>query len=78
MNEHDRSQLEFLMSIDAKTFKDWYSKTDEDDHEYAGELLAAYAKELDERAQALRIEGELELMDKTLPDAQKVLARFMK
>jgi hypothetical protein len=78
MNEHDQSNLDFLLSVDPKTFKDWYGKMGEEDHDYAMELLAAYSKELDERALALRIDCELELMDKTMPDAQKVLARFLK
>ena len=39
MNEHDRSNLEFLLSASPATLYDWYSKMVGDDHAYAVELL---------------------------------------
>ena len=61
MNEHDRSNLKFLLNASAETLKDWWDKVDEDDHQYAQELLAMAALELKEQALALRVEAELAL-----------------
>ena len=61
MNEHDRSNLNFLLNASAETLKDWYEKMDEDDHLYAQELLAMAALELKEQALELRVEAELAL-----------------
>jgi hypothetical protein len=75
MNEHDRDNLQFLLTVDADTFKDWYSQTDAEDHEYAQELLAMYSLELKERSIALRIEAELMTMDK-FEQAQAVIGKI--
>lgn len=46
MDAHDRSNLEFLMNASPEVLLDWYNSVDEDDHEYASELLAMYGEEL--------------------------------
>ena len=46
MNNHDRKNLEFLISADKDTIKEWYSTVEEDDHLYASELIAIYSAEL--------------------------------
>lgn len=61
MDQNDRDNLNFLLSIDDATFKDWYSKMDQDDHEYAQELLSKYSMELKERSVELLVEAELAL-----------------
>ena len=61
MNEYDRENLKFLLTIDEATFKDWYDQMDDEDHEYAQELLNRYAQELKERSAELVIEAELAL-----------------
>jgi hypothetical protein len=61
MNEHDRSNLEFLLNASPEVLKDWESKMPADDIEYAQELLNIYSLELKERALALKIECEMEL-----------------
>jgi hypothetical protein len=61
MNQHDRDNLMFLLSIDDATFKDWYKQMDQDDHEYAQELLDMYALELKERSLELLVEAQLVL-----------------
>ena len=61
MNEHDRSNLEFLLNASPDVIKDWESKMPADDIAYAQELLNMYSLELKERALALRIEAEMEL-----------------
>lgn len=64
MNKHDRDNLNFLLSLDRDTLKDWYSKVDQEDHEYAQELLAIYSLELKQRSIDIRIEAELAVMDR--------------
>jgi hypothetical protein len=59
MNAHDRDNLNFLLSTDDQTFKDWYSKMDQDDHDYARELWNMYSLELKERCLELLVEAEL-------------------
>jgi hypothetical protein len=39
MNDHDKSNLEFLMSVTPETFEDWCSQVSEDDMAYAFELI---------------------------------------
>jgi hypothetical protein len=62
MNEHDRANLEFLLNASDAVIEDWHSKVSPDDIDYAYELLDAFSKELLEKAQALRIEAEMEIM----------------
>jgi hypothetical protein len=61
MNKHDRDNLNFLLTIDEATFKDWYDQMEENDHEYAQELLNMYSLELKERSLELLVEAELAL-----------------
>ena len=77
MNEHDRSNLEFLLNADSATIKDWTTKVSLDDIDYAHELLARYSEELRERSMALRIEAELEIMP-NYPDAVMVIDKILK
>ena len=63
MNEHDRDNLNFLLTASPKVIAEWMSVVDQDDIDYAHELLAMAALELKEEALALRIEAELSVMD---------------
>jgi hypothetical protein len=60
MNQHDRDNLNFLLTASAKTLKDWQNQADEDDFIYAQELLAAYSKELKDKSAELLVEATLE------------------
>lgn len=62
MNEHDRSNLNFLLTASPEVLKDWQSQMDSDDLEYAQELLNMYAEELKAQSQELLIEAELAKM----------------
>lgn len=75
MNDHDRQNLMFLLTIDEPTFKDWYNKMDSEDHEYAQELLAMYSQELKEQSIALRIEAEMAVMDR-FEQAEEVIGKI--
>lgn len=46
MNDYDRGNLEFLLNADKETLLEWYNVVDEDDHEYASELMMLYSEEL--------------------------------
>jgi hypothetical protein len=63
MNEHDRDNLNFLLTASPAVIAEWMSVVDQDDIDYAHELLAMAALELKEEALALRIEAELSVMD---------------
>ena len=78
MNQHDRDNLNFLMSVGPKVLKDWYTKMSADDIEYALELLNIASREVDERALALRIDCELERMNNKYPDARQVITDLLK
>ncbi len=39
MNDHDRSNLQFILSLDEKSYDEWTASLTEDDIDYALELL---------------------------------------
>ena len=49
MNNHDRANLEFMLSADKVTLAEWYNSLSEDDLAYANELLQAARIELSMR-----------------------------
>jgi hypothetical protein len=71
MNEHDKSNLEFLLQTDQKSFLKWYQQATADDIEYAMELFA--------KAKAEMMIMEIELMDdvEDLTQAQQVIHKMM-
>jgi hypothetical protein len=73
-NEWDRDNLNFLLNTKGDEFKAWYAQSDEDDKAYAQELMDAYSRELQLRAQELEIEGKLALSNN--PEARMVIDRF--
>lgn len=75
MDEFDRINLNFLLSVDDQAFNEFLDESDEDDIEYAIELIQTYKAQL----MTQEIEAE-ELVDQEhgldLSDAQDLLARF--
>jgi len=61
-NEWDRDNLEFLLNTKGDEFKAWFEQSDEDDKIYAQELMDAYARELKLKAEELRVECELTML----------------
>ncbi len=47
MNQRDRDNLEFLLNASPEVIEDWYNQMDDDDIEYAFELLEQLKEELD-------------------------------
>jgi len=72
MTDYDRDNLFFLLNADEETLKDWYNTVDEDDIEYASELMAEYSKEL--RVRAIFAECE---NTQTVVDAVSTLKKYM-
>jgi hypothetical protein len=73
-NEWDRSNLNFLLNTRGDDFKVWYAQSDEDDKAYAQELMDAYSRELQLKAQELEIEAQLSLGNNT--EANMVIDKF--
>jgi len=46
MNDHDRNNLNFLLTVSQKVFEEWFDQADQDDVDYALELLAKRKAEL--------------------------------
>ena len=79
MNDHDRSNLNFLLTASEKTIKEWSKVVDADDIEYAHELLAQYAEELRQRSAEIVVECEMEsVLQKynKYPEANRVIDQF--
>ena len=74
MNDHDKSNLEFLMSIKNQAeWKSWAECCDEDDFVYAMELIQTALAEVEVKHMEL-VESLQEEVD--LTDARVVLSRF--
>jgi hypothetical protein len=70
MNDWDKNNLNFIMSLSSKEFDDWYECLDDDDIKYAMELLAQARAEVAEQfASSLD-----DIKDTT--DAKNVLGKF--
>ena len=75
MNQHDRDNLNFLLTASAKTLKDWQNQADEDDLIYAQEILAAYSEELKAKSLEILVEATLENL-KEYNEAKIALKKF--
>jgi hypothetical protein len=73
MTKHDWDNLQFLLNATPETLCDWYDKMEEDDHEYASDLLALYGEELEVKS-ALIKDPEI----KDFGEAADILARYRK
>ena len=76
-NDWDRDNLNFLLNSPPDVLDEWNAQADEDDHEYAQELLDAYAEELRLEAEDLVIEAQMALMFE-YPDAKRVIDSIAK
>lgn len=71
MNDHDRANLEFIMSLNEEDFVEWFNEITFDDLQYVSELLQQAHLELDVKV--------AEIFDdvKVMSEANQVLKRFM-
>ena len=63
MNNWDKNNLKFLMEINNDTFQDWLEKADDDDIEYALELIKRARTELTVKA--------MEIIDEAIEETSK-------
>lgn len=73
MNKHDRSQLNYIMSLSDEEFEAWALSVPEDDIKYAMELIQAARTESFLQEQNLL---EMALEDSTFDEARAVLEKF--
>jgi len=74
MNDHDRNNVNFIMTLDDTQFDNWAENMSNDDIKYAIEIIQAARLELAEQENALM---EAELEESTLDEARAVLKKFM-
>lgn len=73
MNEHDKGNLRFLLSLSTEQeWEDWYNAVGEDDHAYAMEILCAARTETLMKLHELQDEAANE----DLSLAKSVLRRY--
>jgi hypothetical protein len=70
MNDWDKNNLQFILSLNEKDFEIWYECLDQDDIEYAMELLKQARTEVNMQLVSLNDEVE------DLSAANKVLKQF--
>jgi hypothetical protein len=77
MNPWDRDNLRFLLNTDENEFHDWFEQADDDDIEYANELMAQHREWL--KGEVIRVSYEhmdmIPVTDFTL--ANEVLTKIM-
>jgi hypothetical protein len=76
MNQHDRSNLKFLLAAEIDVIRDWAGKMSSDDINYAQELLLQHADDLRERSREILVEAEMARLDNTYGIARDYLAKF--
>ena len=75
MNDWDKNNLEFLLSLKTEEdWDDWFNATDEDDHVYAMELLKRAQSEVTVKAMEI-VESFTD--EEKFPEVQNILKRFM-
>lgn len=74
MGEHDRQNLEFIMSLHHDDIEIWLSKISEEEQKYAKELLASFEEELNGAEHMLAVS---EIIPEDLTAASSVLKKFM-
>lgn len=72
MNQKDRKNLQFILSMNDQDFEQWVQELPLDDVDYALGLLRKHRQELSEA----QIELELTIDEVSLQQAQEVLQRI--
>ena len=70
IDDHDRANLDFLLTATPEALKEWSETVTQDDLDYAQELLDAYQLELDERAQLLGAAPTEDEFEQAIIDAE--------
>ena len=67
MNDNDKHNLLFLMTLNPRSLEDWFIQSDEDDRLYAEQLMA--------QAHLVAIDARVEQLPQ-FAEANKVLGKF--
>jgi len=70
MNDWDKNNIQFILSLDEEGFEDWYATLDTDDMDYALELLKQARTEVN--MQLVSLHDDIE----DVSDASSVLKKF--
>lgn len=70
MNDWDKNNLQFILSLDEEGFEDWYATLDDDGMDYAMELLKQARTEIAMQLASLNDDVE------DVSDAENVLKQF--
>ena len=73
MNDYDRNNLNFIMSLNGDEFEEWASGISDDDIEYAIELIQKARVEMVELQHDFIEEG----LDENFTEANAILKKFM-
>lgn len=71
MNQHDRDNLNFILSLDEAGFDEWYATLSDDDVDYALEIIKAGRSEM--IVQVAEMQDDVE----DCTEAMTVLKEFM-
>lgn len=74
MNQHDLNNLEFIMSLDVNSIKQWWDSISEDDREYAMELLECQKRILVEKKTNICLDADITDMTQ----AKQLLSKWYK
>ena len=74
MNQNDLNNLEFIMSLNVESIKQWWDSISEDDREYAMELLEYQKRILVEKKTNICLDAEITDMTQ----AKQLLSRWYK
>ena len=58
-NDWDRDNLMFLLTSTEEGLEEWYAQANNEDLEYAGELMRAYRLEMIYRSKEMEVESKL-------------------
>ena len=70
MSENDLNNLNFLMSVSDEGFKLWFDQADDEDIEYAFNLIQEY------RAKLIEVEIERRLENSDFSEAKTILEKL--
>jgi hypothetical protein len=76
MNQNDRNNLNFLLTVSPQVLMDWFTKTHTEDHVYAKQIMDMYQRELDIRERIIHVDQQVAAMT-SFPDAEKILEKFV-
>lgn len=74
MNKNDLNNLEFIMSLNVDSIKEWWDNISEDDRNYAMELIDAQKKILIEKQTNMCLDAKITDMTQ----AKQVLSQWCK